>query len=50
MVLGLSFELFTQLHVVISLIGILSELVVLAGMLGSKNRAGWTAHSSSRQC
>jgi hypothetical protein len=43
MVLGLSVELFTLLHVIISIIGIISGLVVLQGMLRSKIRAGWTA-------
>lgn len=43
MVLGLSFETFTQLHVIISIIGIISGLVVLWGMLGNRKLAGWTA-------
>ena len=43
MILGLSFELFTLLHMIISLVGIAAGLVVLSGILGSKNRAGWTA-------
>jgi hypothetical protein len=34
---------FTLIHVVISLIGIFSGLVVLFGMLGSKHSKGWTA-------
>lgn len=36
MIVGLSFENFTLLHTVISLIGILSGLLVLFGMLGGK--------------
>ena len=36
MILGLSLENFTLLHTVISLIGILSGLVVLLGMLGGQ--------------
>lgn len=43
MVLGLSFEAFTKLHVIISIIGIISGLVVVWGMLDSKKLAGWTA-------
>ena len=43
MILGLSFEAFTKLHVIISLIGIISGLVVVWGMLGNRKRAGWTA-------
>jgi hypothetical protein len=43
MVLGLSFETFTQLHVIISLVGIVSGLVVVWGMLGNRKLAGWTA-------
>jgi len=35
-ILGLSLHAFTQFHVALSLIGILSGLVVLLGMLGSK--------------
>ena len=40
MILGLSIAAFTKLHVAISLIGIVSGLVVLYGMLGA---TGWTA-------
>ena len=43
MVLGLSLSAFTTLHVVISLIGIASGLVVLYGMLASQRFPGWTA-------
>jgi hypothetical protein len=43
MILGLSTPTFTFVHVVISLIGILSGFVVLAGMFGSKRLDGWTA-------
>ena len=42
MILGLSTSTFTLLHVVLSLIGILSGLIVLVGMLGAKRRPGWT--------
>lgn len=35
-ILGMSLSAFTQFHVALSLIGILSGLVVLLGMLGSK--------------
>src|SRR5262245_59828333 len=43
MILGLSLSAFTTLHVVISLIGIASGLVVLYGMLTSQTLSGWTA-------
>jgi len=43
MVLGMSLATFTALHVVISLIGIVAGVVVLAAMLNSREPAGWTA-------
>ncbi|MGC1180704.1 MAG: hypothetical protein WA884_17200 [Methyloceanibacter sp.] len=43
MILGLSIHSFTVLHVVISLIGIVTGLVVLYGMLGAQRMSGWTA-------
>lgn len=43
MILGLSIPAFTALHTLISLVGIASGLVVLAGMLGNRPLAGWTA-------
>lgn len=43
MILGMSFETFTLLHVAISLIAIASGFVVLAGMLTGKSLPGWTA-------
>ncbi len=43
MVLGISFETFTQLHVIISFIGIISGFIVLWGMLSGRRLAGWTA-------
>jgi hypothetical protein len=42
-ILGMSVSAFTRLHVVISLIGIVSGLVVLAGMLASSDFATVTA-------
>ena len=39
---------FTKLHVAISLIGIVSGLVVLYGMLGAQRMPGWTALFLSR--
>jgi hypothetical protein len=42
-ILGMSLQAFTILHVIISLIAIVSGLIVLFGMLGAKRRAGWTA-------
>ena len=43
MILGMSLPAFTMLHVVISLIGIVSGLVVMLGLLGSSRMAGMTA-------
>ena len=43
MVLGMSLSTFTMLHVIISLIGVVSGLVVLSGFLGSKVMPSWTA-------
>ena len=43
MILGVSTAAFTQLHVLISLIGIASGLVVLVGMWSGKRLPGWTA-------
>jgi hypothetical protein len=43
MMLGLSFSAFTTLHVVISLIGIASGLVVLYGLTTAQKLETWTA-------
>lgn len=43
MILGLSFENFILLHVVISLIGIATGIIALAGMLRSAS-PGWITH------
>src|ERR1700732_103798 len=43
MILGMSLSTFTMLHVIISLIGVVSGLVVLSGLLGSRMMPGWTA-------
>jgi hypothetical protein len=43
MIFGLSIPTFTLLHVIISLIGIASGLIVLFGMFGSHRLPGWTA-------
>jgi hypothetical protein len=43
MILGMSLATFTQFHVVISLIAIISGLVILFGMLGAKRMPGMTA-------
>ena|ERR1700761_6818820 len=43
MILGMSVAVFTQLHVVISLIGIASGIVVLFGMLQARRMPGLTA-------
>jgi hypothetical protein len=42
MILGMSVETFTLVHVVLSLIGILAGLIVVFGMFGSKLPGGWT--------
>ncbi len=42
MILGMSTATFTMLHVVVSLVGILSGVIVLVGMLGAKRLHGWT--------
>jgi len=43
MILGMSLATFTFVHVLISLIGIASGLVVLLGLLSGKRLDGWTA-------
>jgi len=43
MVLGMSLSAFTTLHVALSLIGIATGQIVVAGMLGSRRFDGWTA-------
>jgi hypothetical protein len=43
MVLGMSLATYTLIHVIISLIGIASGLIVLFGMFGSKRLDGMTA-------
>lgn len=43
MILGMSTETFTQVHVIISLLGIATGLVVLRGMLADRKCEGWTA-------
>jgi hypothetical protein len=43
MILGLSFATFTLVHVIISLAGIATGIVVLLGMLRGYMRSGWTA-------
>jgi hypothetical protein len=41
--MAVSLQAFTLIHVAISLAGILSGLIVLAGMLTNKRLGGWTA-------
>lgn len=41
--LGMTVSTFTKLHVVLSLVGIGSGLMVVFGMLGERRRDGWTA-------
>jgi len=43
MIIGLSISTFTMLHVIITLIAIVSGFIVMFGMLGSKTLAGWSA-------
>ncbi len=43
MILGISTSTFTLVHVILSLIGIVSGIIVLLGMLSAKRRDGWTA-------
>lgn len=43
MILGMSVTLFTQLHVLISLIGIASGLIVAAGLSANRANPRWTA-------
>jgi len=43
MVLGMSLATFTMVHVIISLIGIVSGIIVMFGMLGSNPMPGLTA-------
>jgi hypothetical protein len=43
MVLGLSLQAFTILHVIISLVAIASGIVVAFGMAASRRMPGWTA-------
>jgi hypothetical protein len=42
MILGMSIASFTLLHVIISLVGIVSGLVMLFAMMGGKRPGGWT--------
>jgi hypothetical protein len=43
MILGLPASTYTLIHVILSLIGIASGLVVVAGLIGAKRLPGWTA-------
>jgi hypothetical protein len=43
MILGMSLATFTQFHVIISLIAIISGIVVVLGMMGAKRMPGMTA-------
>jgi hypothetical protein len=42
MILGISTETFTMVHVVLSLIGIGTGFIVLGGMFGANRLSGWT--------
>jgi hypothetical protein len=42
MILGMTTQTYTLVHVLISLVGIASGLVVLFGLLGAKRTDGWT--------
>jgi hypothetical protein len=43
MILGMSLSTFTTVHVIISLIAIISGIIVMFGLLGSNRRSGMTA-------
>src|ERR1700720_4091480 len=43
MILGMSLSTFTAVHVIISLIAIVSGIIVMFGLLGSKRMPGMTA-------
>jgi hypothetical protein len=43
MILGMSTATFTQLHVIISLVGIASGLIVVLAMLGARSVPAWAA-------
>src|SRR3979409_2595905 len=43
MILGMSLSTFTTVHVIISLIAIVSGIIVMFGLLGSKRMPGMTA-------
>ena len=43
MILGMSADTFTQVHVVLSLVGIVSGLIVVFGMLSGKKLDGLAA-------
>jgi hypothetical protein len=43
MILGMTTSTFTLVHVLLSLVGIGSGLIVVYGMLTAKRFAGWTA-------
>jgi hypothetical protein len=43
MMLGMSLSTFTTVHVIISLVGIGSGLIVIFGMLSARRLNGWTA-------
>jgi hypothetical protein len=43
MILGLSLPVFTVLHVIISLIGLVSGIIMLVAMLRGQPAGGWTA-------
>ena len=43
MIIGLSISTFTMLHVIITLVAIVSGFIVMFGLLKSKTLAGWSA-------
>lgn len=43
MILGMSLQTFTILHVVISVLGLVSGFIILAALLGNTAKPGWTA-------
>jgi ABC-type antimicrobial peptide transport system permease subunit len=43
MILGMSTPTFTMFHVILSLIGILTGIIVVFGMLSAMRRSAWTS-------
>ena len=48
MIIGMSIPTFTTFHVILSMIGIVTGIIVVLGMLSATRRAAWTAGSEIR--